>query len=154
MPQSLSQLWIHIIFSTKRRYPFLKDPGIRQQVYDHMQATCRHLKCRVIVIGGTEDHIHLLTCLNKNVALAELVEKIKKSSSKWVKKFSAVNDDTGHFYWQRGYGAFSVSQSKLNIVKRYIENQYEHHQKQSFQEELRKFLTQHTIKYKEEYIWD
>ena len=152
MPQSLFQQWIHIIFSTKNRYPFLKELTARQQMHKHIETICNNHQCQTIIVGGTEDHVHLLTNLNKNITLSALIEKIKTSSSKWIKSFQGNMLD--QFYWQRGYGAFSVSQSNLESVRLYINNQDKHHQKQNFQEELKKFLEQHRLPYKEEYLWD
>ncbi|MFA6037746.1 MAG: IS200/IS605 family transposase [Legionellales bacterium] len=154
MSQSLSQLWVHIIFSTKKRQPFLKDFDTQERIYDYISATCRNLQCNVIAIGGVQDHVHLLVNLNKNIALSDLVEKIKKSSSKWIKTLNDQNSDLNDFYWQRGYGAFSVSQSNLDTVKKYVLNQKAHHMKRSFQDEFRKFLIHYGITYKEEYVWD
>jgi len=153
MAQSLSQLWIHIIFSTKGRYPFLIK-SIQQHMYEQIKKTCDEQNCKVIAVGGTEDHVHLLLNLNKNISLAQLIEKVKKSSSKWIKLFSKNYPDINLFYWQRGYGAFSVSQSRLEDVKRYINNQKQHHQEQGFKDELRKFLKHYSIPYQEEYVWD
>ena len=154
MSQSLSQLWTHIIFSTKKRYPFLKEPAIQQRMHDYLGAICLQQQCKPMIVGGVADHVHLLISLHKNIALSVLVEKIKKSSSKWIKTIATPNDNLSQFYWQSGYGAFSVSQSNVEAVRSYIANQSTHHQKQSFQDELRKFLKQHTIAYNEEYLWE
>jgi len=153
MSQSLSQMWIHIIFSTKNRHPFLNDLIIQQRMHDYIKAICKKQNCETVAVGGTEDHVHVLTRLHKNISLSKLVEEVKKSSSRWVK---TLNDDPmlQQFYWQSGYGAFSVSQSNLEIVRLYIKNQRQHHQKQNFQEELIKFLMQHHIAYEEKYLWD
>ncbi len=102
MSQSLSQLWVHIIFSTKKRYPFLMDITVRQRLYEYINGICHHLDCNVIAINGIEDHVHLL----------------------------------------------------ISLHKRYVMNQYEHHKKQSFQDEFRKFLICYDVAYKEEYVWD
>jgi REP element-mobilizing transposase RayT len=154
MSQSLSQLWVHIIFSTKKRRPFLKEINTQERIYNYMCAICCNLQCNVLAIGGVEDHVHLLINLNKNIALSDLVEKIKKSSSKWIKTLSDQDGDLHDFYWQSGYGAFSVSQSNLDTVKKYVLNQRTHHMKQSFQDEFRKFLIHYGVAYKEEYVWD
>ncbi len=153
MSQSLSQVWVHVIFSTKNRYPYLKDPNIRERVYEYIVAICQNLQCNVIAINGVEDHVHLLAGLHKNISLCDLVEKIKKSSSKWIKGIGIHHNHLNKFYWQSGYGAFSVSQSNLEIVRKYIVNQAEHHKKQSFQDEYRAFLIKYDIAYKEEYVW-
>ena len=154
MSQSLSQIWVHIIFSTKNRYPFLKDTAIRQRLYAYIQAICHKKKCETIIVNGIEDHVHILTSLHKNISLSTLIETIKKSSSLWVKQLNTEDSTINQFYWQNGYGVFSVSQSNLLSVKSYIEKQKEHHQKYNFQEELKKFLTQHGVSYDEKYLWD
>ncbi len=154
MPQSLSQLWIHLIFSTKERYPFLKNPTLQKQVHNYLKTICHKQNCKTMAVGGIEDHVHLLVNLNKNISLATLVEEIKKSSSKWIKTLHTCDDTLSQFYWQRGYGAFSVSQSNLKTVAWYIENQPKHHQKYGFQDEFRKFLTQYIVPYEEKYVWD
>lgn len=154
MPQSLSLLWIHIIFSTKKRYPFLRNPIIRQRMHDYIVGICQSQQCKAISVGGVEDHVHLLINLHKNIALAALVEQIKKSSSKWMKTIATSHDLLHSFHWQNGYGAFSVSQSNVEAVKHYIANQECHHSKQSYQDELRGFLKQHAIACDEAYLWD
>ncbi len=151
MSQSLSQLWVHIIFSTKNRRPFLKDALVRERLYDYIKAICHAKNCDVNIINGIEDHVHLLVGLHKNISLSKLIEEIKRSSSKWIK---ALDNSLHQFYWQSGYGAFSVSQSQLERVRLYIKNQHQHHQKQSFQDELRKFLVQHHMAYDESYLWN
>lgn len=152
MSQSLSQLWVHIIFSTKKRYPFLTDVSVREQLYTFMNGTCSKLNCPLIAVGGIEDHVHLLVGLHKNISVAFLVEKLKKTSSKWIK--TLAHNGLNKFYWQNGYGAFSVSQSSLDAVKKYVNNQEKHHQHQNFQDELRRFLTRYNVNFKEEYVWD
>ena len=154
MPQSLSKLWIHIIFSTKKRYPFLKDLIIQQKVHAYIKAICCKQNCETLIVGGIEDHIHLLIELPRTVKLSDIVEKIKKSSSKWIKTISASDEELNNFYWQRGYAAFSVSHSNLKSVEQYIRNQYKHHQKKNFQEEVREFLIKNNISYDEKYMWD
>ena len=153
MSQSLSQIWVHIIFSTKSRYPFLTETTTQQQVHEYIKTTCHKLQCKTLIVGGVADHVHVLTNLHKNISLSQLVEKIKTTSSKWIKTLD-VSNDLLKFYWQNGYGAFSVSQSNLEAVRLYIENQYKHHQKLSFQDEFRKFLVQYGVTYDEKYVWD
>ncbi|OAI49582.1 hypothetical protein AYO45_02180 [Gammaproteobacteria bacterium SCGC AG-212-F23] len=153
MSQSLSQLWIHIIFSTKNRFPFL-DQSIQKRMHGYIKEICQKQKCYLHAIGGIEDHIHLLVSLHKNISLSKLIEEIKKSSSKWIKTVKYSNSTNNQFTWQAGYAAFSVSQSSLEATRSYIENQVAHHRKQNFQEELRKFLNSYGVTYKEEYLWD
>lgn len=154
MSQSLSQMWVHIIFSTKDRYPFLKNPTVLQKVHHYIQAICHQQNCTPAFIGGIENHVHILLNMHKSLTLTKLIEEIKKSSSKWIKTLDMLDHDLTRFYWQRGYGAFSVSQSSVENVKRYIANQQDHHKTRNFQDELRKFLIQHGVDYKEEFVWD
>jgi REP element-mobilizing transposase RayT len=98
-----------------------------------------------------EDHVHLLFRLGRKRSLAEIVEEVKKSSSKWIKTKGPQYKD---FYWQSGYGAFSIGQSGIDALKAYIANQKEHHRKKTFQEEFREFLAKYQIEYDERYVWD
>jgi putative transposase len=102
-------------------------------------------------MGGTSDHIHILCSISKNLAPSKIIEEVKTSSSKWMKTQGRQFAD---FYWQRGYGIFSVSVSNIEEVKKYILKQQEHHRKMSFQEEFRKFLEKHGVDYDERYLWD
>ena len=154
MPQSLAKLWVHIIFSTRDRYPFLKNLTVQQKVHQYIKSICYKQNCQAMMVGGIDDHVHILTSLSKNISISKLLEEIKKSSSKWIKTLSSVDEALSQFYWQRGYGAFSVSQSALSAIKIYIQNQHIHHQQQNFQDEFRKFLILDDVSYSEEYVWD
>jgi REP element-mobilizing transposase RayT len=151
--QSLSQIWVHLIFSTKKRKPFLKNPELRKRLH-HFATVCNQQHCQPLIIGGVEDHVHLLINLHKSQSLSAIIEKIKKYSSRWIKTLASEDEYLKQFYWQNGYGAFSVSQSNIEKVKHYIENQKIHHKKVSFQEELRKILSICGVAYDEKYIWD
>jgi len=109
------------------------------------------MQCPVLVVNSVEDHIHILFLLHRTVALSKVVEDVKKSSAKWLKTQS---DDYSQFAWQAGYGAFSVSESNVPVVKQYIADQEQHHRKKSFQDELRSFLRKHHIEFDERYLWD
>ena len=154
MSQSFAQSWIHIIFSTKDRYPFLDNDQIQKRMHLYIGKICDDLKCQPSFIGGTADHIHILTNLNKNISVSTFIEKIKKSSSKWIKTIDNNKGIIDKFYWQRGYAAFSVSQSIIDSVKHYIATQDKHHQQYNFQDELRKWLSVHKIIYDEQYLWN
>ena len=141
---------IHLIYSTKNRAPFLT-PEIRPEMNSYLAGILRQWESPAIIVNSVEDHAHLLFALSKNHALKKVVEEVKKGSSKWIKtKGSAFFD----FYWQGGYGAFSVSQSNVAAVREYIATQEEHHRKVTFQEEFRAFLDKHGIEYDERYVWD
>ena len=154
MPQSLAQCWLHLIWSTRHRWPFLIDPEAQMAMHRYLTKTCVVLKCHPIEVGGMADHVHLLCSLHKTLSIAGLVEELKKSSSKWIKGLQHLEEDLGKFYWQKGYGAFSVSQSNLMAVRKYIVNQAHHHHNSDFQDEFRSFLDHHQIPYDERYVWD
>ena len=138
MAQSLARLWTHLIFSTKNRFPFLNDKPFRLDVHAYLSTLLRQNDCETLIVGGVEDHIHALFALSRNYSIASVVKEIKRPSSTWIKETSPR---LAKFYWQAGYGAFSVSQSNLEEVIRYIENQEEHHRRVTFQDEYRAFLS-------------
>ena len=151
MPQSLSQIWVHIIFSTKYRSPFLLDRNVRQKVHAYLAGICHQLKSPALIVGGIEDHVHILCNQSKNIALKDLVQNLKQDSSKWIKReWRNLN----YFYWQRGYGAFSVNPAQVDRVRNYIANQEEHHRKVGFKNEFRAFLERFQVAYDEHYVWD
>jgi REP element-mobilizing transposase RayT len=151
MPQSLSAVYIHLVFSTKERRSFLRDKIIREKLHAELGGISKNLECPPILIGGVEDHVHLLCRFGRKITQAEWVKEIKRASNVWLKEQSP---DYGDFEWQGGYSDFSVSQSNLEQVRNYIANQEEHHKKTSFQDELRALLRKHEIEFDERYLWD
>jgi putative transposase len=151
MSQSLSKIWTHLIFSTKERYPFLSDEKIRHDMHSYLAKILKANNCPTLQVGGVSDHVHSLFVLSKNHSIASIVWAIKRSSSKWVKGEGA---GLRKFHWQEGYGAFSVSQSDVERVQRYILNQEAHHRRKTFQDEFRKFLKAYEVEYDERYVWD
>ena len=152
MSQSLAQIYIHIIFSTRKRYPFIAD-FIKPQLYAYIADTIKRNGGNPILVNGTQDHVHILSTLPRTISLAEYIQKIKGSSSRWIKQQDA-GWQCEKFSWQNGYGAFSVSQSTKAAVIGYIANQDEHHKKVSFQEEYVSFLEKYNIVFDEDYLWD
>jgi putative transposase len=150
MPQSLSKVILHIIFSTKNRQPWL-DSNVRPRMHAYVATICRDLGAEFVCVGGVTDHVHIVTTLPGTVSQANLVEQIKKLSSKWIK---ALDARYRGFFWQPGYGAFSVNPSELKAVLEYVQAQQKHHRTRSFQEEYRKLLRQHGIDFDERYVWD
>jgi REP element-mobilizing transposase RayT len=150
MPQSLANVLVHIIFSTKKRIPFIK-PDIENELFPYLASIFKACHSPAHQIGGTEDHIHIVCSMSRTIAIADLLEAVKKSSSKWLK---TKGDQFSRFAWQNGYGAFSIGQSQLPMVKRYIIGQRDHHRKKTFQEEFREFLQKYQIKFDERYVWD
>ncbi len=151
MPQSLSNVLVHIVFSTKERHPFLSGRSLRTAMHKHLAAVSTELRCPVIKVGGVEDHVHLLARQARTVTLAGWVRELKRASSLWVKERP---EGPNVFHWQAGYGAFSVSQSQSAAVERYIARQEAHHRSVSFQQEFRTLLERHQIAYDERYLWD
>jgi REP element-mobilizing transposase RayT len=151
MAQSLSQLFVHIIFSTKMRLPFLSKDEILQETHAFLAATCVDLKCPSLAVGGVEDHVHILCSMARTMAAAGLVKELKRQSSIWLK---SRDPELQGFYWQEGYGVFSVSPSHLSAVRSYIQNQKEHHKTELFQDEYRRILRKYEIEYDERYVWD
>jgi REP-associated tyrosine transposase len=150
MPQSLSKVIVHLIFSTKDREPWL-DSDVRPRMHAYLATICRDLGGEAFRVGGTADHVHVLTTLPRTLSQAELLEDLKKNSSKWIK---GLAPKYGQFYWQRGYGAFSVSPSHVEAVLQYVQSQQEHHRTRTFQEEFREFLHKHGVEFDERYVWD
>ena len=150
MGQSLVKNYMHIVFSTKHREALIFPP-YEDELHSYLSGICKNLECHPIKIGGYTDHVHILCMLSKKIALMTLVEKAKKDSSKWMK---TRDDSLTHFYWQDGYGGFSVSPKDLEKVAAYIGNQHEHHENQSFQDEYRKILKRYDAEYDERYVWD
>lgn len=151
MPQSLSRVIVHIVFSTKNRHPFLADRDVRKEMHAYLGGTANQLECPVLTVGGVADHVHVLCILSRNLSIADLVGDIKRSSSKWVKTKGRM---LTKFSWQNGYGIFSVGQSEVERVKTYIAGQEEHHGKKTFQDEYRSFLKEYGVEYDERYVWD
>ncbi len=150
MPQSLSAVYIHLIFSTKERYPYLRDQTLQADLHTYLGRVSKELDCPPIRVGGVEDHVHLLARFGRTITQAEWVKELKRVSNIWLKTESGLSE----FQWQAGYADFSVSASNLERVKKYIENQQNHHRRMGFQDEVRKLLTKHSIEWDERYIWD
>ena len=150
MGQSLVKNYIHIVFSTKHRESLIPD-SIELELHNYLGGICNNLECQVVKVGGYKDHIHILCLLSKKITLVKLMEQLKSNSSKWIK---TKGNEYSNFYWQDGYGAFSVNPSEIEIVVNYIANQKEHHSKKPFQNEYRAFLKKYRVEYDEKYVWD
>ncbi len=150
MPQSLSSILIHLVFSTKNREPFIT-PAIESELHPYMATIFREHNSPSLIIDGTKDHVHTLFALGRTITIADLVEEVKTGSSKWIK---TKGREFRNFHWQKGYGAFSIGQSNVAALKRYIRNQKHHHRHVSFQDEYRDFLKRYEIEFDERYVWD
>jgi putative transposase len=150
MPQSLSKVILHIIFSTKDREPWLES-NVRPRMHGYLATIGLDLGADRVHVGGIADHVHIITTLPRTLSQAQLIEQIKKVSSKWIK---TLNARYRGFFWQRGYGAFSVSPSQLEAMLRYVAAQKEHHRTRTFQEEYRELLRRRGVNFDERYVWD
>lgn len=150
VPQSLSKVYIHLVFSTKYRVRSLSDE-IRPQLHTYLAGILKGFGCTPVEINTEPDHAHVLFLLSRMAVLSEIVGHLKKSSNDWLRKQSP---QFAEFLWQGGYGAFSVSRSQLEHVQAYIRNQREHHRVRSFQDEFRTLLKAYDIEYDERYVWD
>ena len=150
MPQSLSNILIHLIWSTRDRRPCL-DPSTREKTHAFLAGVVRQCDCEAYRVGGSTDHVHLAIRLSRTVSVADLVKGAKAASSKWLK---TQGPEFADFSWQLGYGAFSVGMSQKEALLLYIDNQEEHHRTRSFQDEYRDFLSKYGIAFDERYVWD
>jgi REP-associated tyrosine transposase len=150
MSQSLSHVILHVVFSTKNRFPFIDKP-ISDPLHAYLATVCRNEGCHAYRVGGIADHVHIATTLSRTITIAKLVENIKKVSSLWIKERDVKYRQ---FSWQRGYGAFSVGPQELDAVVQYINRQPEHHKVVTFQEEYRAFLEKYHVQYDERYVLD
>jgi REP element-mobilizing transposase RayT len=150
MPQSLSKVYVHIIFSTKNRKDLIgKD--VELALFDYIGGICKAHECYPVRVGGYKNHVHILCTLSKKISQVKLLEEVKKSSLKLIKSQGV---EYANFYWQDGYGIFSVNPSEIDVVVEYIDNQEEHHSSKSFNWELFAFLKKYKVDYNEGYLWD
>jgi REP element-mobilizing transposase RayT len=148
MANTFSSLNYHLVFSTKNREPWLTDE-VRARLWPYLGGIARENKMKALQIGGVADHVHVLVSIPPALAVSKAVQLLKGGSSHWLKE---TFPELAAFSWQDGYGVFSVSQSQLRTVERYIEGQEEHHRLKSFAEEYRAFLTRHGIEFDERYL--
>lgn len=150
MANTYTNLLFHIIFSTKNRAAYIGE-DIREPLYQYVGGVIRGEGGTLLEIGGVADHVHLLARFKAAISVATMVRRIKTSSSKWMNQRPGIDFK---FAWQAGYGAFSVSESQVDPVRRYIQNQAEHHKRRTFKDELREILSKHDIEFDERYLWD
>ncbi len=150
MPQSLAHVLIHLVWSTRLLKPWITD-DIRDRFHAYTLSVLKNLDCPSLEMNSEPDHVHILCVLARTVTVAKLVEKTKTSTSGW---FKTLGPPWSEFYWQGGYGAFSVSQSQVETVRDYIRGQHGHHRKQTFQDELRALLQRHGMAFDERYVWE
>jgi len=151
MPQSLAKILVHVVFSTKDRRPFLRDKTLRDELHRYIGGILNHHECQPVIVGGVEDHVHVLCALARPLAAAELIKEVKRGSTIWLKNKA---QDLHDFAWQNGYGIFSIGFSQIQVVRQYIADQENHHRKISFQDEFRELLRRYEIEFDERYVWD
>ena len=150
MAQSLAKIIVHIIFSTKNRFPFLVNADIRRRTHAYLAEVFNAYQSPAIEVGGWHDHVHILCSLSRNHAIATIVADAKRNSTNWIRTNGGL---LVKFQWQAGYGAFSVSPSQLEEVRQYILSQEDHHRVKTFQEEYLELLRTHQLTYDERYLW-
>lgn len=150
MGQSLVKQYSHIVFSTKNQQPLIIDP-VEEKLYKYIGGICYNLECYPVIVGGYRNHVHILCLLSQKLAMMKLLEIVKSNSSGWIK---TIDPCMKNFFWQNGYGAFSVSPSQVDNVKAYIENQHAHHRKKTYKTEYKGILQDHGMLYDERYLWD
>lgn len=150
MPQSLIKNYIHIVFSTKNRAPTISR-NIESELWAYLGGICKNMGCNPIIVGGYLNHVHILCLLSQKIALMKLIEELKSHSSKWMK---TKGSEFVTFYWQNGYGAFSVNPTEIDKVKAYISDQAKHHARKAFEDEYRYFLNKYDVEFDERYVWD
>ncbi|NLE36580.1 MAG: IS200/IS605 family transposase [Pirellulaceae bacterium] len=150
MAQSLHVVGVHLVFGTRCRRPML-DSTVRPGLFNYVAGVLHNLECRAVTVGGVEDHVHVACLLTKKHATMTVVEEVKRSSSKWLKTQSPR---LRSFYWQNGYGLFSVSPSHMEPLRSYIANQETHHRRETFSDEFIRLLKKYGAEYDERYLWD
>jgi putative transposase len=151
MPQSLAQIYLHIVFSTKNRRPFLDDSGLREQMHRYLNGIAQGVGCPLLAVGGVADHVHLLCRMSRTITVADLLRNLKRDSSIW---FKAIEGSAKDFEWQSGYGAFSISPGHVAAVTHYLESQESHHATVTFQDEFRRLLQKYEVEFDERFVWD
>lgn len=151
MSQSISKLYCHATFSTKGRNHWINEQ-ICDYLHAYMASILKNLNSPPLIINSMPDHVHILFRVSKTITIADVMEEVKKSTSKWMK---IQQNGEPSFYWQRGYGAFSLSGSHLNVVTKYIANQKKHHKHMTYREEVERLMRKYKVKeYNPEYYWD
>lgn len=151
MPQSLAEIYLHVIFSTKYRTPWLNDKPLRAELHRYLGGVCHNHEAPAMIVGGVEDHVHLLCRFPRTLAVAVLLRELKRSSSLWVKE---KDKGLADFHWQDGYGVFSIGPSHIEALTAYIAKQETHHAAESYQDEYRRLLAKYNVEYDERYVWD
>jgi putative transposase len=148
MPQSHASVYLHAVFSTKDRNPFLTEKDLRIRTHAYIAGVSKAIDCPPVEVGGVDDHVHALVRFSRTISIADWLKEIKRKSSAFVKEHHQG------FAWQGGYGVFAVEAGSVDRVVEYIRKQEEHHRKVSFQDELRQIMSEHGVQWDERYMWD
>ena len=156
MPQSLARVVLHLVFSTKDRRRVFVVQEMRDAAAGYITGVLKNLDCPVIRIGVVIEHVHVLYLQARTETVADVVAAVKRESSAWIKNqpWARMNPNFAQFHWQNGYGVFSVSESSVDEVAKYIDGQMEHHKRVTFQDEYRAFLKRHNVPFDERYVWE
>ena len=156
MPQSLARIALHLVFSTKDRRRVFRIELMRRETAKYITGIFGNQECPLVRVGVVTDHVHALFLMSRTKTVSSVVGSVKRDSSDWIKDqpWARGNADFAQFHWQNGYSVFSVSESKIDTVSRYIDNQMEHHKRVTFQDEYRAFLKRHNVPFDEKYVWD
>jgi REP element-mobilizing transposase RayT len=156
MPQSLARVSLHLVFSTQDRRRVFRTAEMRDATAGYVTGVLKNLGCPVMRIAVAVDHVHVLFLLSRTVPVADAVAAVKRESSEWIKDqpWARLNADFAQFHWQKGYGIFSVSESRTDAVVKYVDGQMEHHKRVTFQDEYREFLKRNNVAFDEQYVWD
>jgi putative transposase len=151
VPQSLAQVYLHVVFSTKHRTPWLKGKALQTELHRYLGGICHRCQAPALVVGGIEDHVHLLCRFSRTLTIADLLRDLKRASSLWL---NDQGQELHKFHWQDGHGVFSISPSHVEVVTTYIANQEAHHRTDTFQDEYRRLLVKYGVTFDERYVWD
>ena len=149
MAQTLTRILVHVVFSTKERRNLIT-PAVEPELHAYLGGVCGNRESPALAIGGTENHVHLLVSLSKNIACRDLLMVLKRDSSKWIKTQGAEFAD---FHWQDGYGAFSIGESQVGAVTDYIRGQKERHQTTTFEDEFVALAERYGVSFDLRYLW-
>jgi REP element-mobilizing transposase RayT len=151
MSQSLGKILVHTVFSTKDRRPMLRDKPLRDELHRYLGGILTERNWQPLIVGGVEDHVHILSTLSRTGSVAEMVKELKRGSALWLK---SRNPGLRDFAWQGGYGIFSIGFSQVDVVRNYIATQEAHHRRLSFQDEFRELLKRYAVEFDEQFLWD
>ena len=156
MPQSLARVVLHLVFSVGDRAPVFVLPMVQDVTAQYMGGILRNLDCPAICVGVAVDHVHILYAMSRTRTVADVVGTLKRDTSEWIKTqpWARGHAAFAGFHWQRGYGIFSVSESRVQAATNYISAQAEHHRAVTFQEEYRRFVARHGLALDERYVWE